>query len=132
MAKLLIVEDDEAVLRGLEGLLSLVSGHEVRAVKTAEAALDAIEADLPELIVTDVKLPGVSGLHLVEAVRLHPDRKDIPFLIISATASPEIEGQIAALENVTYLRKPFGPEKLYAAVAAAIEGRQGSMLSRFC
>lgn len=46
MSRLLLVEDDEAVLRGLEALLAM-AGHEVRAVKTAEEALEAITADPP-------------------------------------------------------------------------------------
>lgn len=124
MAKLLVVEDDEAVRRGLERLLSLVDGHKVRALTTAEAALSAIKADPPQLVITDVKLPGFSGLHLVEVVRSNPGWESIPFLVISASITTEIEQQIAGLVGVTYLRKPFDPETLQETVAAMLEAIQ--------
>lgn len=124
MAKLLIVEDDEAVRRGLEGLLSVIGGHEVRAMVTAEAALSAIKADPPQLIITDVKLPGFSGIHLVEVVRENPEWKHIPFLVISASITTQTERHIAGLEGVTYLRKPFDPETLQEAVATVLAATQ--------
>lgn len=126
MAKLLMVEDDETVLQGLEGLLAIVYGHQVRAVMTGEAALSALEVDRPDLIITDVKLPGITGLHLVEAVRAHPGRENLPILVISATATYDLEQRIEQLEGVTYLRKPFGPEHLQQAVAEALAAHAGS------
>lgn len=119
MADLLIVDDDLALLEAMGEILTTY-GHQVRVVTSGEAALDAIEVAPPDLIVTDVVMPGMSGLELWEAVRHHPDWENIPFVFISAVASPQTCKQIAELGSEVFLGKPFDAEMLQNAVAAGL------------
>jgi CheY-like chemotaxis protein len=123
LAKLLIVEDDKALLGALEALLS-ANGHKVQAVDSGETALDTLDVsadNLPDLIIADVMMPGITGRELLDDVRAIPLCKDIPFLIISASITPEAEKEIAALEGVIFLRKPFDSATLYKAVSSALQ-----------
>ena len=121
MANLLIVEDDEALRSGLEEALSLVFGHDVRAAASAGEAIDAIKADAPDLIISDVRMPEMTGPQLLKVVRAKPDWEAIPFLFISASIVEEMERQIAARDGVFFLRKPFEIEMLQQALATALE-----------
>jgi CheY-like chemotaxis protein len=125
MANLLIVDDEEALAAALQRLFTM-KGHTVRAVTSGQAALDAIQDDLPDLIIADVKMPGMTGLQLREGVRAKPEWEDIPFLFISASVLPEMEGQIAALDNVSYLRKPFDIEEVFESVNECLENANGA------
>jgi CheY-like chemotaxis protein len=122
MARLLIVEDDETTLRGLEALFGM-AGHDVRAVTSGEAALETIKTALPQLIIADILLPGMSGLQLWEAMRSQPRLEDIPFLFVTARDARKTEEQIAAVgaTPAPLFRKPFDPEGLLEAVATELE-----------
>ena len=119
MARLLVVEDDPSLLAGLRDLLSL-SGHQVRAASSGEAAWEAVQAELPELVVTDVVMPGMSGLDLLEVVRGDPEGWHLPFIFISATILSNTEQQIKGLPNATYLRKPFEVGALIETINAVL------------
>ena len=119
MARLLVVEDDPSLLAGLRDLLSL-SGHQVRAASSGEAAWEAVQAELPELVVTDVVMPGMSGLDLLQAVRGGPEGGHLPFIFISATILSNMEEQIKALPDATYLRKPFEVDTLIETINSVL------------
>jgi CheY-like chemotaxis protein len=129
MANLLIVEDDPVLLAGMEELLSF-DGHQVRAVLSGQAALNAIEADPPELVISDVFMPGMSGPQLLAAVRTRANGDAIPFLFVSAGTMREVEEQIAGPDSVSYLPKPFQVEALLEAVAGAVAVQPGRVSAR--
>lgn len=124
--KLLLVDDDRTLLEVMHEILTS-GGFEVQAALSGETALEAMEdfdqeGSLPDLIVTDVIMSGMTGIQLVEETRAVPEWAHIPFLFISASTTLAMEGQIAGLENVTFLRKPFDSETLQQTVTQAIEG----------
>ena len=121
MANLLIVENEEILLLAIEDTLSAV-GHEVRGVTSGQEALEALEADPPDLVIADVMMPGMTGLQLLEAVHANPDWESIPFVLISAKDTLELRQEIAALGAI-FLRKPFDAQMLYEAVASGLEFR---------
>lgn len=116
---LLVVDDDQILLDAMGEILAAY-GHKVCTAISAMEALRAIEASPPDLTVADVIMPGVSGTDLMEAVREHPDWGHIPFLFISAAALPETREQIEAMEDGTFLAKPFNAEDLNEAVATRL------------
>jgi CheY-like chemotaxis protein len=130
MARLLIM-DDAILLETLKEVLSTPK-HKVRCVTSARAALEAIEADTPDLIIADATMPAMTGprlLWLLEAVRARPDWSSIPFLFVGATAALETKRQITALETVIFLPKSLDAEALGKAVDAVLGRVATSSLS---
>jgi two-component system response regulator GlrR len=127
VTKLLIVEDDEIVLRGLEMLL-VTAGHEVQAVSSGEAALEALAvgAALPDLIIADLLMPGMDGLELIDTVRAQSQWRSLPFLLITAQDAQRISKQITEREEVALLGKPFDVEALRSAMAEVLDEQSRS------
>jgi CheY-like chemotaxis protein len=116
----LVVEDSDAIRTLVVAMLE-DAGHELSAASSVEAGL-AIMAEEPiDLVLSDLELPGLSGLDFLELVRMR--HGDLPFLLMTAADfEPFAErAQIARLDG--YLAKPFELAALRSAVAAALEGR---------
>ena len=116
-----LVADDNADMR--EYLVRLLRGvgYGVDAVADGHEALDAVRASLPDLVVSDVMMPGLDGLELVAALRRDSRTAAVPVLLLSARAGQEasIEGLRAGADD--YLVKPFAAAELLARVRANIE-----------
>ncbi|ROZ66732.1 sigma 54-interacting transcriptional regulator [Ramlibacter sp. WS9] len=121
MARILIVDDDPALLR----LLSLRlrgEGHEVLEAVSGEAALAKLDHELPQLLITDLRMAGMDGLQLFEAVhRRHPL---LPVLML--TAHGTIPDAVKALQRGVfgYLAKPFEARDLMVEVDRALAASQ--------
>jgi two-component system response regulator GlrR len=121
MARILIVDDDPALLR----LLSLRlrgEGHEVLEAVSGEAALAKLDHELPQLLITDLRMAGMDGLQLFEAVhRRHPL---LPVLML--TAHGTIPDAVKALQRGVfgYLAKPFEARDLMVEVNRALAASQ--------
>lgn len=112
----LAVEDDEAV-RGLIALALERMGHIVITAADAPAALDLARTKRFDLLITDVGLPGGSGIALVGQIRaLHPD---VAVVVVSGSPHREPIARIAG-RGVEILEKPFGLARLRAAVEEAL------------
>jgi CheY-like chemotaxis protein len=84
---ILIIEDDP-VDRKLVGVVLATSGHVVRARTSAEEAVEAIVSARPDLILLDLRLPGMDGLDLLRRLKSLPESRDIP--VVAVTAFPEL------------------------------------------
>lgn len=113
----LVVEDDGAVRRSLERALPL-HGFDVRSVSDGLAALSAIVAKSPDVVILDVGLPGPDGLRL--ARRLRQDGFDVPILMLTArtAVAQRVEGLEVGADD--YLTKPFSLEELVARLHALL------------
>jgi DNA-binding response OmpR family regulator len=117
MARLLVCEDDDAISEPLVRSLAR-DGHDVELVTTGEAALRAIAARPPELLVLDIGLPGLDGLDVCRvARRTHPG---LAILMLTARSSEldEVHGLDAGADD--YVTKPFGLSVLLARVRALV------------
>ena len=79
--RILVVDDDASILETLEHHLSR-SGYEVATAATAEAALDIFPSFEPSLVITDVRMPGIDGIALLE--RLRSRAEDVDVIVITA------------------------------------------------
>lgn len=121
IAARVLIADDNADMREYLSRLLAGAGYEVRAVNDGLEALDAIRAQAPELVVSDVMMPRLDGLALVAALRTDPRTAAVPVLLLSARAGQEasIEGLQAGADD--YLVKPFAAAELLARVRANVE-----------
>ncbi|AEV85540.1 histidine kinase [Actinoplanes sp. SE50] len=116
-----LVADDNADMRDYLTRLLRSAGHRVTAVGDGRQALDAIRTDAPDLVVSDVMMPRMTGLELVTALRADNRTAGVPVLLLSARAGEEasIEGLEAGADD--YLFKPFSAAELLARVRANVE-----------
>lgn len=126
-SKRLLVVDDEADLANLIAYNLRRAGYEVDVVHSGPAALTAITDHLPDLVVLDVMLPGLSGLEIARMVRTNPRTSWIPVLMLTArTADTDaIAGLAVGADD--YVAKPFSMKVLVARIEALLRraGRAG-------
>ena len=115
-----LVADDNADMRSYIGRL-LGTRWDVEAVSDGTAAIEAIRARKPDLVLTDVMMPGLGGFDLLRELRSDPNLRDLPVIVVSARAGEEarVEGLDAGADD--YLTKPFSARELIARVNANLE-----------
>lgn len=135
--RVLIVEDSPDMIQFLAALLS--TQYDVLTAMDGVAGLGVARARKPDLIISDVMMPGMSGFDLVRELRNDHDTAEIPVILLTArgTTSDKVEGREGGAD--IYLTKPFQPSELRAAVQrllqrqeqhadSAIEDRDRSLL----
>ncbi|HKS88392.1 MAG TPA: ATP-binding protein [Stellaceae bacterium] len=115
----ILLADDNADMRAY--VRRLLGDCDVETVADGEAALAAIRARHPDLVLTDIMMPRLDGFGLIRAIRADPALRDIPLVVLSARAGEEsrIEGVDAGADD--YLVKPFSARELIARVGANLE-----------
>jgi two-component system KDP operon response regulator KdpE len=115
-ARILVVDDEPALRRTLQANLD-ARGYDVTAVETGEAALQQAGVQLPDLVILDLLLPGLSGLDVCRALRA---TSEVPILVLSARGEEQTKVQALDLGADDYLTKPFGMDELLARVRALL------------
>ena len=122
-----LVDDDEDLRTATTQLLTL-NGFEVRPFVDAESALAVLNGDFPGMVVTDVRMPGMSGVELFSA--LNARDPELPVVLI--TGHGDVEMAVSAIKAGAwdFLTKPFDPETLVAAVTRAARARALTLENR--
>jgi DNA-binding NtrC family response regulator len=115
--QVLIADDDASTLSGMRALLT-VWGYEVETAPNGRAALEKITSAPPAVLVTDVVMPLMNGLELLDAVRI--TRPAMPVIILTAHSSLDTLMVAAAEGAFAYLPKPVDVAKLKAVLASAL------------
>ncbi len=110
-AHILIVED-EAALRLSFAMLLEGEGYRVSEACDGSAALQVVDRDRPDLLLTDYMMPQMNGRELIEALRQRPDTREVPVILISAVTQPPAVREGADV----FLTKPTDPDATLAAV----------------
>ncbi|HEY9700716.1 MAG TPA: ATP-binding protein [Trichocoleus sp.] len=118
-ARILLADDNADMRDYVKRLLS--QQYEVEAVADGLAALTVARQQLPDLVLTDVMMPGLDGFGLLQALRSDPQTRKVPIILLSARAGEEarVEGLEAGADD--YLIKPFSARELLARVEAALK-----------
>jgi two-component system cell cycle response regulator len=119
MAAILVVEDDQAIAQMIKLILGK-HGHDLRHVMNGEDALAALANWQPDLIISDVMMPGLDGFALIKQLKTQPETADIPTIFVTALSQVEQISQGLNLGAVDYLPKPFRAMELEARVNAAL------------
>jgi len=119
--RILIVEDDPSILRGLQLNLGM-EGYTVRSAMDGETGLELARTESPDLVVVDVMLPRMDGLTLVRELRRADP--DLPVLILSAKGQESDKVAGLQLGADDYMVKPFGLKELLARIEALLRRRR--------
>jgi two-component system C4-dicarboxylate transport response regulator DctD len=120
----LYVEDDSAVRMGSTQALE-IAGFEVRSFGSAEQAMAHIVPGFRGILLSDVKLPGMSGLQLLE--RSQRTDPDVPVILVTGHGDISMAVQAMRLGAYDFIEKPFSPEQLTDVVRRALEKRTLSL-----
>jgi two-component system response regulator GlrR len=120
--RILLADDDPDSLEGLRALLE-AWGYEVEIARDGQAALDQVPVVRPSVVITDVIMPRMTGLELLEAIRR--DRPTIPVIVMTAHGSVEARRHAAAMGAVAYLPKPIDTTRLKSALVSAFHEAKG-------
>ncbi len=116
--RILLIDNEEGLCRMMEQIL-LDSGYLARACTSPRIAVDEFRPGAWDLVITDIKMPGMTGIEVLQAIKER--QKDIPVIMITAYAT--VEMSIQALRKGAYdmLTKPFEPEELVYRVKNALQ-----------
>jgi signal transduction histidine kinase/DNA-binding response OmpR family regulator len=125
----IVLADDNADMR--DYLVRLLEGRfQVHAFRSGADALAAVREDRPDLVLTDVMMPGLDGFGLVAAIRRDAEIQDTPVLMLSARAGEEAQSEGLEAGADDYLVKPFSSRELLARIDAHLARRMLRRLER--
>jgi two-component system, NtrC family, response regulator HydG len=121
MSRILIIDDDEAVRASLERTLR-ASGHTVQAAASGEQGFGLARGGAFDVILSDVQMPGISGLDLLR--KLRDARVDSTFIVMTGFGTIDTAIEAMRLGAVDFIQKPFFREELLNRIRSAAERRQ--------
>jgi signal transduction histidine kinase len=122
-SNILIVDDTPDNLRVLSLLLTQ-QGYEVRKALTGEMAIASAQADPPDLILLDIKMPGMDGYQVCEHLRADPLTRQVPVIFISALGESRDKVTAFSVGGVDYITKPFQAPEVLARIENQLRLRQ--------
>jgi CheY-like chemotaxis protein len=117
LPKVLVVDDDPVVGKSFDRVLS-AKGYAVITAGNAQEALHKLDTENYDLVFTDIKMPGMSGLEMAEQVKQR--RPWLPVVIVTGYGSPGNEARAEAAGVSGFLRKPLSPEMIEDSAAKAM------------
>ncbi|MGO8882058.1 MAG: sigma-54-dependent transcriptional regulator [Desulfomonilaceae bacterium] len=118
MGKILIVDDDAQLRLSFEKILT-VEGHKVQMSATGEGGLEIVGTDPPDVVVMDVRLPGMDGLETFRA--MHEMDSKLPVIIMTAYGTTDTAIEATKLGAFDYLLKPFDIPEMLLNIDKALE-----------
>lgn len=121
MAKILIAEDERDIRELIQFTLTY-AGHEVTAVANGEDAVKQAEVVLPDLILLDMRMPKMTGLEAIAALRASASpAKDTPVVFLSAKGIDEEHQQGVEVGAIDFIMKPFAPDDLNRRIGEILQ-----------
>jgi len=121
LAKILIVEDNALNIKLFCDLLA-AHGHQPEAVTDSRNALEAARNFVPDLVITDIQLPHVSGLELIRLIRADPELAPTPIMAVTAYSGPGDEEKIREAGAQAYVSKPISVLRFAETVNRLLDG----------
>ena len=122
MAKILVVEDNALNIKLFCDLLA-AHGHQPEAVLDSRLALDAARTFKPDLVITDIQLPHVTGLELMELIRKDKELCDVPIMAVTAYSGVGDDERIRAAGAQAYVSKPISVVRFAETVEELLAGK---------
>jgi nitrogen regulation protein NR(I) len=118
MGTILIVDDDAQLRHSFEKLLA-TEGHTVRTASSGEAAIAMVDAEVPDLVIMDVRMPGMDGLEAFQA--MHDIEPKLPVIIMTAHGTTDTAIEATKLGAFEYVLKPFEIPDMFNLIGQALE-----------
>lgn len=132
MARRLLVVDDEAILLKAVAATLRAEGYAVTTARSATDALVSVNQTMPDLIISDIRMPGMDGYELARILRANARTALVPIVFLTAKGERQdrIDGFRSGVD--AYLTKPFDPDELLAVVAGILSRleRTGAEIAR--
>ncbi len=125
MTSVLVVNDDPDVCELVRYKLEQ-SGFDVRRASDGDQALSEVEAEVPDLVLLDIMMPGMSGLEVLERWRANEATEKLPVIMLTAKAQENDVERGFELGADDYVIKPFSPRELVRRVTAVLSRRQSA------
>lgn len=121
-ANIVVVEDDPAIQEVLRYTL-IQAGFQVRITSSAEEGLASVRQVLPDVLLVDLMLPGISGTTFAKQIRQDARTKDVPLIMVTAKADEGDRVNGLEIGADDYVTKPFSPRELVARIRAVLRRR---------
>jgi CheY-like chemotaxis protein len=126
LRKVLVVDDDPVVGKSFDRVLS-GKGYAVITASNAQEALNKLDAEDYDVVFTDIKMPGMSGLEMAERVKER--RPWLPVVIVTGYGSPDNEARAEAAGVSGFLRKPLSPEMIEGSAQKALSEKDATAVA---
>ncbi len=118
---LLIVEDDPDILRLLETTLTF-NGYRVLTARNGQEGLEILQQERPAIVIADIMMPRLDGFGLVNRIRIHPETREIPVVLVTATYVAEEDKEFAQSIGATrFIQKPINLEAFLGTIRELLE-----------
>lgn len=130
--RLLLVDDDTVTLQVLSKTLAPYA--RIRFARSGAEALQAVESELPDLLILDVNMPGLGGMEVLAQLRARPASAQLPVILVTSASDEALEATALQIGAQDFIRKPFQPELLVDRMRAllrlsALRARQPAALN---
>ena len=120
MTPRVLIVDDDPHARALCSINLLLEGLDVIEAEDGLRGLDQARLTRPDLVVTDIAMPGLDGFELAEALRGDEDTAQIPFIFLSGELDAHNAARAESLGALAYVTKPFDPRSFAKLVSEAL------------
>ncbi len=117
---LIFIVDDDPDVRDLVEYKLVQNGHDVLCATNGQDALRLVPEVMPELLLLDVMMPGISGFDVLETLRADASTRELPIIMLTAKAQEADTDRGFTLGANDYVLKPFSPRELMSRVSAQL------------
>ncbi|MBI5430094.1 MAG: response regulator [Nitrosomonadales bacterium] len=117
---ILIVDDAKSIRDLIRALLATIGKFDIDQCEDGNSALFKINSNSYDLVITDMNMPGMTGLELLKAIRSSENAKKVPVVLLTADSARESISEAIALGISGYIIKPFKPDKFISDIQKVI------------
>lgn len=121
MKRIIVCDDEPHILEGLRYLLR-GADRQINVASSGKEALQRIAEQKPDLLITDIMMPEMSGLEVVSILRGQDTTKDLPIIILTAKGQAQDAAMAQQVWGATVVAKPFNPQELKQLVSTTLAG----------
>ena len=116
MTKTVLTVDDSRTMRDMLMLALKDAGYRVVQAEDGVHGLEVLQAETPDIVITDINMPRMDGFGFIEGMRANPDHKATPVLVLTTESDAEKKNRARQAGATGWIVKPFDPAKLIDAI----------------